>query len=230
MNEEIAEIILRQLEWILCSCIESPDADIGDYNFLENELLSISNSSPIELPEVADTLLHTMFEKRAMEDPSSIALEFLEDDGTISKYSYEALNKAANQVAHKLLQYGISRDEAVPICLEKSPQYYISVLGTLKAGSAFTPIDPSAPLQRNAFMIKELGARFAITKSCHVKDLPRQDGLRFIILEELDQECLQITNPTVKDLSPGNLAYRLYTSGMHGGTNIFVFFYIFTGL
>ena len=210
----MAEIILRQLDQTLCACIETPDATVEDHTFLEKGLLSVSNSLPTALPEVTDTFLHSLLEQKAKDDPTATALEFLDDEDRVSTYTYEAFNQAANQVAHALLEYGVKRDEAVPICMEKSPQYYICVLGILKAGSAFTPIDPSAPAQRKAFMLDELGARLVITNSTDVRGLPARGGLKFIILEKLDLCSYPVTNPIIKDLLPTNLAYRLYTSGM----------------
>ncbi|RPB21806.1 hypothetical protein L211DRAFT_827739 [Terfezia boudieri ATCC MYA-4762] len=216
MDEEAAEIILRQLDQALCASIETPEAIIVDHTFLEKILLSTSNSPPIALPEATDTFLHSLLEQKARDDPAATALEFLDDEGRVSTYTYEAFNQAANQVAHVLLKYGVKRDEAIPICIEKSPQYYICVLGVLKAGSAFTPIDPSAPAQRKAFMLEELGARWVITNSTDIRDLPARDGLKFIILEEHDLCSYPVANPIIEDLLPTHLAYRLYTSGSTG--------------
>ncbi|KAF8420669.1 hypothetical protein EV426DRAFT_239732 [Tirmania nivea] len=216
MDEEAAEIVLRQLDQTLCACIETPGAAIVDHTFLDKSLLSTSNSPPIALPEVTDKFLHSLLEQKARDDPAATALEFLDDEGRVSTYTYEAFNQAANQVAHALLKCGVKRDEAIPVCLEKSPQYYICILGILKAGTAFTPIDPSAPAQRKAFMLEELGARWLITSSTEVRDLPARDGLKFIILEKLDLCSYPVANPIIEDLSPTHLAYRLYTSGSTG--------------
>ncbi|KAF8444235.1 hypothetical protein BGX38DRAFT_1143770 [Terfezia claveryi] len=216
MDEEAADIILRQLDQALCASIETPEAIIVDHTFLEKILLSTSNSPPIALPEATDTFLHSLLEQKARDDPAATALEFLDDEGRVSTYTYGAFNEAANQVAHILLKYGVTRDEAIPICIEKSPQYYICVLGILKAGSAFTPIDPSAPAQRKAFMLEELGARWVITNSTDVRDLPARDGLKFIVLEEHDLCSYPVANPIIEDLLPTHLAYRLYTSGSTG--------------
>jgi len=217
MDEEAAQIVLHQLDQALCACIETPEATIVDHTFLEASLLSTSNSPPTALPEVTDTFLHSLLEQKAKDDPAATALEFLDDGGRVSTYTYEAFNQVANQVAHALLRCGVKRDEAIPICMEKSPQYFICVLGILKAGSAFTPIDPSAPAQRKAFMLEELGARWVITNNTDARDLPARDGLRFIIFEELDLSSYPVVNPIIEDLLTTHLAYRLYTSGMSSG-------------
>lgn len=213
MDESTAGIILQQLDRILCSSIDAPESIVGNYEFFQESLQSVSNFPPTVLPGLTDTFLHTLFEKKAEADPEAIALEFLNDDGTVSKFTYGAFNRAANQIAHDLLRRGVSRDEAIPICLEKSPQYYICVLAILKAGSAFTPIDPSTPSQRKTFMLYELGARFVITNSSYAKGLPADEELELIILENL-HASLPVTNPSIRNLLPRNLAYRLYTSGM----------------
>lgn len=218
MDEDTANIILSQLDQALYASLYSPDTDINDYNFMQKSLLSISNSPPEVLPETTDNLLHSEFEKWAEDNPDGIALEFLEDTKTISKLSYRAFNEAANRIAHQLLEYGVKRDEAIPICLEKCPQFYICILAILKSGCSFTPIDPSTPPQRIAFMLKELNARFAVTDSACEKVLSEVNGVKFVILDSLDLNSLPVVNPRVNDLSSTNLAYRLYTSGTESVT------------
>lgn len=213
MDEVTAELLLQQINHCLCSGLDSPEGTIGDFGFLQDTNLSISNP-PVELSEASDGLLHTFFESQAKSKPNTLALEFLEDSGSVSKFTYESLNKSANQVAHLLLSHGVERDDAIPICLQKSPQYYICILGVLKAGCAFTPIDPSAPSQRKAFMLEELGAKFIITSSTYAKDLVVKDGVKLIMLHRNTLDSQPPSNPHVENLMPGHLAYRLYTSGL----------------
>ena len=218
MDEDTANIILSQLDQALYASLHNPDTDIGDYSFMHKTLLSISNSPPEVLPDAIDSLLHLEFEKRAEDNPTGVALEFLGDAKTITKFTHRALNEAANRIAHQLLEFGVKRDEAIPICLEKCPQFYTCILAVLKAGCAFTPIDPSTPLQRIMFMLKELGARFTITDSICGKALNGVSGIKLVILDRLDLNSLPVINPSVKDLSAANLAYRLYTSGTESVT------------
>ena len=215
MNEDTANIILSQLDQSLNASLHSPDIDINDYRFMQKSLLSISNSPPGALPGTTDSLLHSEFEKRAEDNPTGVALEFLEDTKTISKLTYRAFNEAANRIAHQLLEYGVERDEAIPICLEKCPQFYTCILAVLKAGCAFTPIDPSTPPQRILYMLKELNARFSITNSACENALSGANGINLVILDRLDLSSLPLVNPLVSGLSSANLAYRLYTSGMN---------------
>lgn len=176
--------------------------------------MSTANPDPFNLTCDEYDLLHSDFERHARDNPSRNALEFLEDSGSITTYTFSQLNQAANQVAHYLLSLGLKRDEAVPLCLEKLPIFYICVLGVLKAGYAFTPIDPSLPVQRKLFMLQELGAKVVLATAITSMDLLLPAEVKIIEIEAsglLDSQPL--TNPKVQNLSPRCLAYRLYTSG-----------------
>ncbi|KAF8460398.1 hypothetical protein BDZ91DRAFT_422141 [Kalaharituber pfeilii] len=217
MDEDTARIILQQVDQVLCAVIEQPESSVNNFSNLRDSIVSLSNINCLEFPQSGDQFLHTLFEQYARTKPTATALEFLDDTGIFTRHTYDTLNKAANQVAHLLLQHGVERDEAVPIYLEKSAKYYICVLGILKAGAAFTPIDPNTPAQRVAFMFEELEARFALTNSTNIaKDLPHCDGLTFLNLDDESLASLPVSNPSVADLTPNQLAYRLYTSGSTG--------------
>lgn len=177
-------------------------------------LLSTANTEPLRATDSEHDLLHSGFERHARQNPSRVALEYLNSDGTLATWTFEELNHAANQVAHYLASLGLARDEAVPLCLEKSPIFYICVLGVLKAGCAFTPIDPSLPSQRKHFMIEELKAKIVLADHTTIKGLSLPAVVKEIDIEgALIAKPQPITNPEVKDLSSRCLAYRLYTSG-----------------
>lgn len=212
--KEHAYVLLQQLDKTIISSLSNPTQLAADFSSLGPSLLSMANTKPLYLTGDGQDLLHSEFERHARQNPTRNALEYLSSDGTIATWTFEALNHAANQVAHYLISLGLERDEAVPLCLEKSPLFYICILGVLKAGCAFTPIDPSLPSQRKHFMIEELGAKVVLVDRTMSNDLSLPAVAKAIDIEDaLHIKSQPITNPEVQDLSPGCLAYRLYTSG-----------------
>ncbi|RPA83004.1 hypothetical protein BJ508DRAFT_77443 [Ascobolus immersus RN42] len=215
---EHASVLLEQLDACFASFLTEAESTVFDFSGFSKQLLSISNENYLVLGEENnDYLLHTAFEKHAQTNGSKVALEFLHDDDKLQKLTFAEMNQAANRVAHFILAKGISRDEAVPLCLEKSPSYYIAVLGAMKAGAAFTPIDSTAPDQRKKLMINELGAKLVFANSKTIKNL----GELGVSAEVVDIDSVisgtgQKENPVVKDLTPECLVYRLYTSGSTG--------------
>lgn len=160
--------------------------------------------------------MHSEFEHHAQESPSRNALEYLSKDGEVTSWTFKKLNQAANRVSHYLISKGLKRDDAVPLCLEKSPMFYICVLGVLKAGSAFTPIDPSLPEQRKRFMIEELGANLVLATKATSRDLKIPEGVELVDIAGEDLSSLPDSNPVIRDLKENCLAYRIYTSGSTG--------------
>lgn len=209
-----AELLLQQLDATIVSTIESPEELAADFSVFPTHLSSIANPEPAVLPGENAGLLHSEFEKNAEHCPNKTALEFMNYSGQVSVWTFGELNMLANRMAHKIVSFGLPRDAAIPICIEKSPSFYVAVLAVLKAGCAFTPIDPSLPAQRKNFMINELGAKAVLANSSIAEEL--QLPLEALVLDVESDNTVAgqpIHNPVIPDLTPENLAYRLYTSG-----------------
>lgn len=183
-----------------------------DVDSLAENLLSISNLNFTALTPEAGPFLHSAFERNAELSPHAIALDFEHADGSRGRWTFNELNQISNQIAHALLEYGVNFDNAVPICIPKSPHYYASVLAVLKAGAAFTPIDASLPVSRKQFMLQELDAEVVISNSW--VDTTWCDKTRILSIDAIGS--LPTSNPDIKGLRPDHLAYRLYTSGSTG--------------
>ncbi|WP_186029602.1 AMP-binding protein, partial [Burkholderia gladioli] len=97
-----------------------------------------------------ETTLHRLFEAQAARTPEAVAL--VAEDGTLS---FDGLNRRANQVAHRLLALGARPDDRVAICTERSVDMVAGLLGILKSGAAYVPIDPSYPDERIAYMLAD---------------------------------------------------------------------------
>ena len=133
--------------------------------------------------------------------------------------TYGDINLCANKIAHQLLSLGVVPDDAIPLYIDKSPIFYICVIAVLKAGCAFTPIDPGLPASRKLFMIQELQAKVILVT--HVEDF---DSTELPTIEVIDvseailspDDPTTTSNPLAPGLSPSSLAYRIYTSGSTG--------------
>ncbi|WP_085748381.1 non-ribosomal peptide synthetase [Pseudomonas sp. R45(2017)] len=190
----------------------NPQAALHSLNILppaerEHWLYGV-NSPKATFPDTP--LIHQQFEAHAHTRPEAVALLF---EGRT--YSYEALNRQANQVAHRLLALGIRPDDRVAICVERGPQMIAGLLGVLKAGAGYVPIDPAYPLERITFTLQD-SAPVAVLMQAATLD--RIAGLSVPQID-LDDQGLQNEpefNPQIPDLSPAHLAYVIYTSGSTG--------------
>ncbi|MBV4451459.1 MULTISPECIES: non-ribosomal peptide synthetase [Pseudomonas] len=155
-------------------------------------------------------LIHRQFETHAQTRPDATALLF--DEQTLS---YGELNRRANRVAHHLLAIGIRPDDRVAICVERGPQMIIGLLGVLKAGAAYVPIDPAYPQERIAFTLQD-SAPVALLLQTATR---ARVGALDVPLIDLDSQHLHAeseSNPQIAGLTPAHLAYVIYTSGSTG--------------
>ncbi|MDT5268372.1 MAG: hypothetical protein QOH49_558 [Acidobacteriota bacterium] len=164
-----------------------------------------------------DTYVHVLFERQAARTPDLPAL-FL--DGR--QLSYAELNRQADRVAHRLRGSGVRPDSPVAICVRRSLEMFVGILGVLKAGGAYVPIDPAAPPERLRFVLEDTGAALLLTQRGLSPALPATRA-RVIYLEDaaLDDDDSHAADIKVGELappalSPDNLAYVIYTSGSMG--------------
>ncbi|MFM7791085.1 MAG: AMP-binding protein, partial [Microcystis panniformis] len=133
--------------------------------------------------------------------------------------TYQQLNEKANQLAHFLLQhYSIKPDTLISICVERSLEMIIGMLGILKTGSAYVPIDPNYPSDRICLILEDCQATVLLTQSNLQDKLPLAQELQSKQVWCLDEDKFAqypITNPTVEN-KPTDLAYVIYTSGSTG--------------
>ncbi|MFZ6659140.1 amino acid adenylation domain-containing protein, partial [Undibacterium sp. TJN19] len=159
-------------------------------------------------------LLHQLFEAQVQHNPDAIAV-VVEDQ----QLTYAELNKKTNQLAHTLRAQGVGPDQLVAICVERSLEMVIGLLGILKAGGAYIPLEPSYPAERLAQMVKDAAPRVLLTQERFAALLPPHGG-RTILLdsqwaEMADQEDSNLAAEVI-GLTAANLAYVIYTSGSTG--------------
>ncbi|KTD23817.1 non-ribosomal peptide synthetase [Legionella lansingensis] len=154
--------------------------------------------------------LHELFEIQAKQRPQHTAVIF----GSLS-LTYDQLNQKANQLAHYLREMGVKPDTTVALCMERSIELLIVILGILKAGGAYIPLDPSYPEERLLFILKEGVTPILITTSKWQEKLCCYEGqlLLFDEKKKLEKQKTHNLDPTV---TPRHLAYVIYTSGSTG--------------
>ena len=210
-SEDDAKILAEIFDNAFQSLIRFPTAAAHDTLGYPDRLLGQSNMN-FQAFETSDNgLLHSAFERNANERPNSIALDFRHPDGCVTALTFYALNRKANQLAYLLVQHGIVPEDVIPICMAKSPEFYISILGVLKAGAAFSPVHPDLPKARKRFMVSELQPKLILGCESSIEWL---DGMLVVNVTTIGQ--VPATKIVVPGLSPANTAYCLYTSGSTG--------------
>ncbi|GAC1472637.1 MAG: hypothetical protein PVSMB5_22620 [Ktedonobacteraceae bacterium] len=197
---------------LLEAIMQDPTQHIADLPLLtENErrqLLGDWNAT--ETPYAAEKCVHQLFEEQALRRPEAIALVFEKQTMT-----YRELNTRANQLAHRLQRLGVGTETCVGLCMDRSLEMVVGLLGILKAGGAYVPLDPSYPRERLAFMLQDTQAPVLLTQPA-LLDMLSIEGLEVICLDGWDgieQEAVE----NLKNVThTGNLAYVMYTSGSTG--------------
>ena len=158
-----------------------------------------------------------MFERQVEKTPSLVAVTY-EDLQTraFASLTYRELNQKANQLAHYLQALGVRPDVMVGICVERSLEMAVGILGILKAGGAYVPLDPNYPQERLAFMLSDTQVPVLLTQQKLVSKLPTHQA-KVVCLDNDWQEISQLKQENISsDVTPDNLAYVIYTSGSTG--------------
>ncbi|HLZ56762.1 MAG TPA: amino acid adenylation domain-containing protein [Ktedonosporobacter sp.] len=155
--------------------------------------------------------IHHLFEAQVEHTPDALALTVNHQHLT-----YRDLNSYANQVAHYLRMQGVRPGVCVGICLERSVEMVVSILGVLKAGGAYLPLDPAYPAERLAFMLQDAQVKVLLMQQHYVERLPIQN-IPVISFEHAQPAIAQqqTGNPT-SEVTLHDVAYIVYTSGSTG--------------
>ncbi|MGX1174669.1 amino acid adenylation domain-containing protein [Pseudomonas sp. R151218B TE3479] len=157
-----------------------------------------------------DPLIHRQFEAQAAAHPQAVAVVYAGQTLT-----YCELNARANQVAHRLLALGVCPDDRVAICVERSLEMVVGLLGVLKAGAGYVPVDPAYPTERIAYLLQD-SAPVAVLAQAVTQGLLAAGAVPVIELDSADWQDESVSNPEVPGLEARHLAYVIYTSGSTG--------------
>lgn len=192
--------------------ISHPQRQISELSLLpdaEQQQLAMWNQTQAAYSQAS--CIHQLFEAQAQRTPDAIAA--ISGDQLIT---YQELNAKANQLAHYLNRLGVRPEMVVGLCLERSLEMLIALLGILKAGGAYLPLDPSYPPDRLAFMMKDTQVSILVTQQSLLNRLPDHQA-QIICLDThwniiTQDHPRRLTTPT----NANNLAYVIYTSGSTG--------------
>ncbi|MEP7308959.1 MAG: amino acid adenylation domain-containing protein [Acidobacteriota bacterium] len=212
-DRSTVERMAMHLSSLLRSACEHPDARLAELDLLSEEerrqIVVEWNRTRVAYPE--PTCVHTLVEEVAARIPDAPAVAFGADTLTFAQ-----LNARANQLAHRLRRCGVGPDVLVGVCLERSIEMAVAVLGVLKAGGAYVPLDPDYPAERLAFMVSDTAAPVVLAQPSTRGRLPASAAT--IVDVEAERAALRLepaTNPGV-DVHPESLLYVIYTSGSTG--------------
>ena len=207
--------LLGHFHSLLEHVVTHPEQRLGELQLLtvdeRSQLLVEWNNT--DTSHQRDICIHGLVEAQAEQTPDRIAIEF--NGATLT---YRELNSRANQLAHFLKALHVGSEVMVSVCLERSLEMIVAMLGTLKAGGAYVPLDPAYPAERIEFMLDDTQAPVLLTQArlAEQKDFGKRDA-RVICL---DRDWSQIAERSSQNISaghgPDNLGYVIYTSGSTG--------------
>lgn len=225
LNETGATVMLKQLDDVLGFIVANPTKSIASSLLaIRTSLLSTSNQNLEQSSEFISQAPHlqTQFENFASHSPHHVALDFRkniysEESSDNTKWTYEQLNERAETFAkHLIHRFGQLSDEVVPVCMERCPELYVAILGILKAGGAWCPIDAAFPARRRHDLIARTGAQMLVVADQKLADSTEGIPQGLVII---DITCIE-DDIDDRDIIPrakmGNLAYLIWTSGTTG--------------
>jgi len=205
--------MVGHFQTLLESIVANPDQPIWELPLLttteQHQLLVERHNTQTDYPN--NNCIHQLFDEQVERTPNTIAAIFENQ-----LLTYQQLNHRANQLAHYLQALGVGKEVLVGICMERSLEMVVGLLGILKAGGAYVPLDPAYPTEQLAFMVEDTQISVLLTQTRLVQSLPPHQA-QVVCLDTQWQEIVQNSkeNP-ISAVMPDNLAYVIYTSGSTG--------------
>ena len=204
--------MLGHYRTLLEGIVSNPERRLADLPLLtpaeRQQLLVDWNRTEVAYPR--DRCLHELIEDQVQRTPEAVAVVFGE-----TQLTYRQLNQRANSLAHDLQELGVGPDTLVGICVERSLEMVIGLLGILKAGGAYVPLDPEDPTERLAFMLGDAGVRVLVTQASIEASLPSHQA-RIVRLDRDWCTIAQSPDRLSRTVTAQHLAYMIYTSGSTG--------------
>jgi len=214
VEEELANKITEYMQTLLHNMLEVPDANLNQLDILSEvnikQVLFDLNRGQ-EKPKSGNSL-HGMYQQQVKKTPDAVAVSFEGESLT-----YQELDKQTDKLAHYLVHQGITRDSLVGVCMERSIELVVSLLGVLKAGAAYVPVDPDYPKDRLDYILQSSGVTVLLTQKSVSNKLPEYMG-SVLCLDTGWQTQFSDSESAEQfvDAHPDQLAYVIYTSGSTG--------------
>ncbi|WP_139808125.1 AMP-binding protein, partial [Mycobacterium avium] len=206
------EALTQRLRRVLAAMTADPGRRLSSIDLLDPDeharLDALGNRAALTRPQNPPTSIPAMFAAQVARTPHAVALT-----ANGRSVTYRRLEEHANQLAHQLIRYGAGPGDCVALLLERSAEAVAAILGVLKAGAAYLPIDPSLPSARIEFMLTDAAPAAVLTSTeFHCR------------LQEHDQTVIDVDDPSIREQpvtappapAPDNIAYLIYTSGTTG--------------
>src|SRR5215212_692088 len=216
-SHSVIERMAEHFEVLLEAIVAEPEQRIGELPLLtqreRQQVLVGWNQTSVAYPPKQS--IQQLFGEQVASTPKAIAV--VDEQHALT---YEELEQRANQLARRLRREGVGPESLVAVCLQRSTELLVALLGILKAGGAYVPLDPSYPQPRLQFMLEDSGAGVVLTEQPLVARLPRRGSTQSGKQICLDQERAQLAAESSERLPqqnlPQSLAYVIYTSGSTG--------------
>ncbi|MBD1892488.1 non-ribosomal peptide synthetase [Coleofasciculus sp. FACHB-SPT9] len=206
---EAIQALTEQFHSLVESAANNPETAINQFNILSDrsrhELLVEFNNTQTDYHQ--SKCIHQLFEEQVERTPDNIAVVFENQQLT-----YRELNDRANKIAHHLQNLGVKPEVVVGICVERSLEMVMGMLGILKAGGAYLPLDPAMPKERLALMLQDAQVPVLLTQKRFL-EIPQHSAKVLCLDTNWETIPVQSQNSIQK---PSNLAYVIYTSGSTG--------------
>ncbi|MFW5762801.1 MAG: amino acid adenylation domain-containing protein [Coleofasciculus sp.] len=205
--------MLGHFQTLVASILANPDQPLEDLQLLtdaeKQQLLVEWNDTGADYPQ--NQCIHQLFEAQVEQTPDAVAVVF-EDQ----QLTYRELNARANQLAHHLQKLGVKPEGLVGLCVERSLEMVVGVLGILKAGGAYVPLDPGYPQERLVFMLEDANVPVLLTTETLLSRLPEYQAQVVYLDADWEQISQERDRNPISQVTTQNLAYLIYTSGSTG--------------
>ncbi len=203
--------MLGHLETLLGAVVADPSVPVAELPLLTaQERRRLEHWNQTEAP-YRSAGLHEMVAEQARRRPQATAVQFGD-----ARLSYAELDARANQLAHELRRLGAGPGVLVGLCMERSLELPLAMLGVLKSGAAYVPIDPGYPAERQAFLLEDAQAPVLITQSHLVDEMPDHGAAIIRLDSDWPRIARNGTEAPAGVCDPEQLAYVIYTSGSTG--------------
>ncbi len=198
---------------LLAGIVANPSQQISQLPLLtaveQQQLLVEWNDTQVDYPQ--DKYINSWFEEQVARTPDAVAVVYEHQQLT-----YSELNCRANQLAHYLRSLGVGADVLVGICVERSLEMIVGLLGILKAGGAYVPLDPEYPTERITYMLEDSQLSILLTQARLLVQLPEHMGTTICLDRDWSVIAQHTTANPIPAVQPYHLAYIIYTSGSTG--------------
>nr|APZ78703.1 nonribosomal peptide synthetase [Hyalangium minutum] len=212
-NDSTVALWRSYFEKLLEQMVRAPDESIARLALAEPVTAAQvqGGTQPVSQPNRAGgSTITGWFEAQAARSPDAIALSF----GDVH-LDYAELNARANVLAHELRSRGVGPESLVGVCVERSAELVIAILGVLKAGGAYVPLDPASPRERLALILEDAEVSALVTETRRSGELPTEK-VSTIFVDALQWQGGQRAPNPEPGVTPDNAAYVIYTSGSTG--------------